>query len=283
MTVPQIKLNNGVQIPQLGMGVFKMQNEAEFYQAFQWALEIGYRHFDTAAFYGNEQWLGAAIKKAGIDRKELFITSKLWPTQFQEPEKAYQQSLDRLGMDYLDLYLIHWPAPGFESAWSGMEKLYHDHQVRAIGVSNFLEKHLSAIAGPDKVTPAVDQLEIHPYFQRSDLVQHLQQQGIAVEAWGPLGQARNGVFDEPVLKTIAQAHHKTVQQVILRWHLQRQTIIFPKSIHQERLQQNFEVFDFELTASEMQQISQLDKQQPNGSNPADQDFLDHVGDRPLPY
>ncbi|MBA1393233.1 aldo/keto reductase [Bombilactobacillus bombi] len=281
MTVPKITLNNNVQIPQLGMGVFKMQDHKQFIQAFQWAIEIGYRHFDTAAIYGNEKWLGEAIKKAGIKREELFITSKLWPAEFDNPQKAYENSLKRLGLDYLDLYLIHWPAPDYEQAWQAMEQLYQDHAVRAIGVSNFMIKHLEKLQQQAQIMPAVDQVELHPYLQRPKLLAYLQDNDIAVEAWGPLGQGINGVFAEPILQNLAQKYHKSVAQVILRWHLQRHAIIFPKSIHQERLQQNFDIFDFELSTDDMNAISTLDKNQPNGSDPNDDEHLAQTKLRPV--
>lgn len=281
MTVPTITLNNNVQIPQLGMGVFKMKDHEQFLKAFQWALDIGYRHFDTAAIYGNEKWLGEAIKKSGIDRHELFITSKLWPAEFDDPKQAFENSLNRLGLDYLDLYLIHWPAPGYQQAWQAMEKIYQDKKIRAIGVSNFMIKHLEQLQQVSQVTPAVDQIELHPYLQRPKLLQYLQQHSIAVEAWGPLGQGRNGVFDEPVLQDLAAKYHKSVAQVILRWHLQRQAIIFPKSVHQQRLQQNFDIFDFELSSADMQAIARLDKNQPNGSDPNSDEFLAQTKLRPV--
>lgn len=281
MTIPQITLNNNVQIPQLGMGVFKMKDHDQFIQAFQWALEIGYRHFDTAAIYGNEKWLGEAIKKSGINRQELFITSKLWPAEFDDVSKAYHDSLTRLGLDYLDLYLIHWPAPGYQQSWQEMEKLYQAHKIRSIGVSNFMIKHLEKLQETATITPAVDQVELHPYLQRPELLDYLQKHKIAVEAWGPLGQGINGVFEEASLHAIAQNHHKSIAQVILRWHLQRQTIIFPKSVHQKRLQQNFDIFDFELTDSEMATIAALDKNQPNGSDPNDDEHLARTKLRPV--
>lgn len=281
MTVPTITLNNNVQIPQLGMGVFKMKDHEQFLKAFKWALDIGYRHFDTAAIYGNEKWLGEAIKKSGIDRHELFITSKLWPAEFDDPKQAFENSLKRLGLDYLDLYLIHWPAPGYQQAWQAMEKLYQAQKIRAIGVSNFMIKHLEQLQQVSQVTPAVDQIELHPYLQRPKLLQYLQQHNIAVEAWGPLGQGRNGVFDEPVLQDLAAKYHKSVAQVILRWHLQRQAIIFPKSVHQQRLQQNFDIFDFELSSADMQAIARLDKNQPNGSDPNSDEFLAQTKSRPV--
>lgn len=281
MTVPTITLNNNVQIPQLGMGVFKMKDHEQFLKDFQWALDIGYRHFDTAAIYGNEKWLGEAIKKSGIDRHELFITSKLWPAEFDDPKQAFENSLKRLGLDYLDLYLIHWPAPGYQQAWQAMEKLYQAQKIRAIGVSNFMIKHLEQLQQVSQVTPAVDQIELHPYLQRPKLLQYLQQHNIAVEAWGPLGQGRNGVFDEPVLQDLAAKYHKSVAQVILRWHLQRQAIIFPKSVHQQRLQQNFDIFDFELSSADMQAIARLDKNQPNGSDPNSDEFLAQTKLRPV--
>ncbi|WP_310648250.1 aldo/keto reductase [Bombilactobacillus bombi] len=281
MTIPQLTLNNNVQIPQLGMGVFKMKDHDQFIQAFQWALDIGYRHFDTAAIYGNEKWLGEAIKKSGINRQELFITSKLWPAEFDDVSKAYHDSLTRLGLDYLDLYLIHWPAPGYQQAWQEMEKLYQAHKIRSIGVSNFMIKHLEKLQETATITPAVDQVELHPYLQRPELLDYLQKHKIAVEAWGPLGQGINGVFEEASLQAIAQNHHKSIAQVILRWHLQRQTIIFPKSVHQKRLQQNFDIFDFELTDSEMATIAALDKNQPNGSDPNDDEHLARTKLRPV--
>ncbi|UQS83183.1 aldo/keto reductase [Bombilactobacillus thymidiniphilus] len=274
--VPAVTLNNDILIPQLGLGVFKMQDKKQFMAAFNWALEIGYRHFDTAAIYGNEKWLGEAINNAEIDRQDLFLTSKLWPSDFDDPQQAYQDSCKRLGVDYLDLYLIHWPAPGYAKAWITMEEMYHDEQIRAIGVSNFLPSHLQDILTRGSVTPAVDQIELHPYYQRPELTNYLAEQNIAVEAWGPLGQGSNDLSTEPVLQKIAAAHHKSIAQVVLRWHIQSGRIIFPKSVHQNRLQENFDIFDFELTAEQMQQIKQLDKNQPNGHDPSDQAYLNET-------
>ncbi|NVY96284.1 aldo/keto reductase [Lactobacillus sp. DCY120] len=283
MTVPKVILNNQVEIPQLGLGVFKMQDPKEFKQAFQWALEIGYRHFDTAAIYGNEKWLGEAIRQAGIQREELFLTSKLWPSQFSDPQKAYQDSLKRLGLDYLDLYLIHWPAPGYQQAWLDLEKLFQTGQVRTIGVSNFLISHLENLRVIQKVNPVIDQIELHPYLQRPDLLQYLEANNIAWEAWGPLGQGNSELLQEPLLQDLAEKYQKSVPQIILRWHLQRQTIIFPKSIHHDRLIENYQLFDFQLTPQEMQQICHLDRNQPNGVKPDDPQFLQELHNRPLPY
>ncbi|UQS82919.1 aldo/keto reductase [Bombilactobacillus folatiphilus] len=271
--MPDLKLNNHETIPQLGMGVFQMKDKQAFMDAVNWALEIGYRHFDTAAIYGNEKWLGEALEKSGIDRSEFFITSKLWPGNFDDPIQAYHDSCARLQLDYLDLYLIHWPSPGYDKAWQALEKLYAHQEVKTIGVSNFLETHLERIFQTGQVVPAVDQIELHPYFQRPELVDYLNDHQIKVEAWGPLGQGKTGVFDEPLLKQLATKYNKSVAQIILRWHLQEGHIIFPKSIHQQRLQDNFNLFDFHLRNEEIEQIENLDQDQPNGSTSTNQNFL----------
>lgn len=273
--VPNIKLNNGVEIPQFGLGVYKMKEKSEFMEAMQWAFDAGYRHIDTAAYYGNEEWLGEAIKASGIAREDLFITSKLWNADhgYEATQKAFEKTMKRLDLDYLDLYLIHWPSDNYVETWKAMEEFYKEGRIKAIGVSNFQIHHLKDLMSQTEVVPVVDQVETHPYFQQDELREFLQENGIAHEAWGPLGQGKSDMFTNPVLTEIAKTHNKSVAQVILRWHIQRNTIVFPKSVHQERLAENINVFDFELTDKEMDNIKTLETGKRFAASPDDVEFL----------
>ncbi|MDO1604642.1 aldo/keto reductase [Lactobacillus sp. YT155] len=273
--VPNVKLNNGVEIPQFGLGVYKMKEKSEFMEAIKWAFEAGYRHIDTAAYYGNEEWLGEAIKESGIDRKDLFITSKLWNSEhgYEETKAAFEKTMKKLDLDYLDLYLIHWPTANYVESYKAMEELYKAGRIKAIGVSNFQIHHLEDLMSQTEVVPAVDQVETHPYFQQDELRTFLKANGIAHEAWGPLGQGKNTILTNEVLTTIAENHNKSVAQVILRWHIQRDTIVFPKSVHQQRLAENIDIFDFELSNDEMNQIKQLETGERFATSPDDEEFL----------
>lgn len=270
-----VQLNNQVQIPQLGLGVFKVTDEAVLNEAIQAALTAGYRHFDTAAIYHNETGVGAALAQADVKREDLFITSKLWcnVTTYDDTKRAFEATLKRLQLDYLDMYLIHWPSAGYVEKWRALEDLYEAGLIKAIGVSNFEKPHLDKLLATAKVVPAVDQIETHPYFQQAELHDLLAKLDIRHEAWGPLGQGKSDVLTNPLLVQIAKAHHKSVAQVILRWHLQRGIIVIPKSVHAERIQQNMAVFDFDLTPAEMSVIATLDKNQRGSSDPQDAEWL----------
>lgn len=273
--VPEIRFNDGKTIPQIGLGVFLMKDKAEFMQAIQWAIEAGYRHFDTAAFYGNEQWLGEALKNSGLKREDFFITSKVWNCDhgYDKTKVAFENSRQKLGLDYLDLYLIHWPADHYIESWQAMEELQQAGKIKSIGVSNFKEHHLENLMAHTKVKPVIDQVETHPYFQQKDLVKYLHDHDIAHEAWSPMGRGSDGIFEDTVLKDIAAKHNKTVAQVILRWHIQRHTVIIPKSVHQQRIQENFDVFDFQLNNEEMAKIATLDTGKRLYRDPDDTEWL----------
>lgn len=258
-----IKLNNGVKIPQLGLGVFQIEDDKVLNQAVHAAIKAGYRHFDTATLYQNERALGQALAESGVARDDLFVTSKVWNTvtTYDETKQAFAESLKKLNMDHLDLYLIHWPTEGYLEKWRAMEDLYSQGLVRAIGVSNFEKKDLDQLLAQAKIKPVVDQVETHPYYQRPKLHSLLKDLDIAYEAWSPLGRAKNGALQDPLLQKIASAHSKSIAQVIIRWHLQKGEIVIPKSTHEKRIIENIDVFDFTLSEDEMKQIESLDKEE----------------------
>ncbi|MGY1552199.1 aldo/keto reductase [Microbacterium sp. A588] len=262
MTIPTITLNDGFTIPQLGYGVFLVPQE-ETEKAVSEALEVGYRHIDTAAIYGNEEGVGAAIAKSGIAREELFITTKLWNDRHDgdEPDKAIAESLEKLGIDQVDLYLVHWPTPAkdnFVHAFAKLVELREQGLTRSIGVSNFLVPHLERVVKETGVTPAVNQIELHPAYQQREVVAWAADHGIRIEAWGPLGQGKYDLFGTPAVAEAATAHGKSPAQVVLGWHLQKGNIVFPKSVRIERLRENLDVFDFTLTDAEIAAIDALD-------------------------
>ncbi|MFT4305544.1 MAG: aldo/keto reductase [Microbacterium sp.] len=271
MTVPQIILNDGHTIPQLGFGVFRV-DPPETERIVAEALEIGYRHIDTAAVYGNEEGVGRALAASGIPREELFVTTKLWNAE-QGPETtrpALEQSLARLGLDHVDLYLIHWPRPDLDryvATWQVFEQLRDEGLTRSIGVSNFHRPHLQRLLDETGTVPAVNQIELHPAFAQHELRAFGEGLGIRTEAWGPLGQGKYDLFGEPALVQAAQAHGVTPAQVVIRWHLQQGIIVFPKSVSRERIAANFDVFGFELTAAETAAIDGLDRGLRVGADP----------------
>lgn len=270
MSVPTVVLNNGIEIPQLGFGVWRVPS-ADTQRVVELALEAGYRHVDTAKLYGNEDGVGAAVRASGLDRDEVFVTSKVWnDDQGYEPTlRAFDATMRALGFDVLDLYLIHWPVPSRGLAadtWRAMEELYHDGRVRAIGVSNFHAHHLEELMRGAEVTPAVNQVELHPYHQQRDLRAVDDRLGIATEAWSPLAKGRE-LLQDPMVGTIASRHDRTPAQVVLRWHLQHGTIVIPKSVTPARIQENFDVFDFELGPDEILAINGIDRDQRIGADP----------------
>jgi diketogulonate reductase-like aldo/keto reductase len=270
------KLNNGVEIPYLGLGVFQVKDGDETGNAVHWAIEAGYRHIDTAALYGNEKSVGTAIRKSGIDRKKLFVTTKLWKDDMLQGTQmqAFEKSLKLLQMDYVDLYLIHWPVAGKSmESWKVLEEIYKSGKSRAIGVSNFKEKHIDALLHEAKIVPAVNQVECHPHLSQQPLVDYCHKQGIAFEAWSPLGGTGGNLLDDPVLKKIADKHGKSAAQVTLQWELQKGLITIPKSIHQARIIANTDIYGFELSADEMKAINALDKNpQRTGPDPNYMEF-----------
>jgi 2,5-diketo-D-gluconate reductase A len=267
--VPDITLNNGVTIPQLGFGVFKVRPE-DTRETTLAALNVGYRHIDTAQMYGNEVGVGEAVRESGLDRSEVFVTSKL-NNPYHAPEDAlaaFDQSLVDLDIGYLDLFLIHWPMPAvgdFVATWRAMEQMLATGSVRAIGVSNFHEPHLQRVIDEATIVPAVNQIEVHPYLVQDPLRDFCRQQGIAVEAWSPI--ARGRVLTDPTVVAIADKTGRTPAQVVLRWHVQRGDIVFPKSSRPERMAENFEIFDFDLTDEDMAAITGLDRGERTGPNP----------------
>ena len=272
-SVPQIVLNSGKSIPQLGFGVF-LVDPADTQRVVEDALEVGYRHIDTATGYNNEAEVGAAIRASGIPREEIFLTTKLRNDHHKarDVEGAFARSLEALGLDYLDLYLIHWPMPAngfYVDTWRTFETFAADGRASSIGVSNFLIPHLEKLIAETDIVPAVNQVELHPIFQQRELRAFQAEHGIHTEAWGPLGQGKYDLFGLPPIQSAAAGHGVGPAQVVLRWHLQTGNIVIPKSNRRERMAQNFDVFGFELSTDEMSAIDALDENRRVGGNPAD--------------
>ncbi len=263
-----ITLHNGVKMPQLGFGVFKVKNGNETVESVKEAIEVGYRAIDTAAIYENEEGVGQAIRECGVPREELFITSKVWNTEqgYETTLKAFEDSLNRLGLEYLDLYLIHWPGKDkYLETWRALEKLYKDGKVKSIGVSNFHVHHLKNLLANSEVKPVVNQIELHPLLTQVEIRDYCAKHEIKVESWSPLG--RGNLLEEPTINHIAKKHGKSSAQVLIRWHLQHDLVVIPKSITPSRIKENAQVFDFSLSLNEMNQIDALNKNERFGSNP----------------
>jgi 2,5-diketo-D-gluconate reductase A len=260
----KVTLNNGLKMPILGFGVFQIPDLAECERSVSDALEVGYRLIDTAASYGNEEAVGNAIRQSGIARDELFITTKLWVSGAgYEPTKmgAFERSLKKLQLDYLDLYLIHQPYGDVHGSWRAMEELYREGRIRAIGISNFYPDRVMDMILHHEVKPAINQIETHPFHQQVETQQFLEKNGIQIESWGPFAEGKSNIFQNEVLRSIAGKHNKTVAQVILRWLTQRGVIAIPKSVRKERMAENFAIFDFELSQEDMSIIASLDTKQ----------------------
>ncbi|QIB52299.1 aldo/keto reductase [Pseudomonas sp. OIL-1] len=272
MTIPTIAFGNGHEIPQLGLGVFQIPPE-QTRQAVLDAFDIGYRHVDTAAIYKNEQGVGDAIASAGLPREQLFITTKLWNDQqgYDSTLRAFDESMAKLQLDRLDLYLIHWPCPqrgDFVDTWKAFIRLRDEGRVTSIGVSNFRVQDLELLISETGEVSVVNQIELHPYLQQPELCRYHATKGIVTEAWSPL--ARGGdILADPLIKALADKHGKTAAQVVLRWHLDNDFVIFPKSVHTERMRENFDLFDFALEADDLAQIASLDRGQRIGPDPAE--------------
>lgn len=255
-----VTLNNGVTMPMEGFGVFQIPDAAQCRQAVTHALQAGYRLIDTAAAYMNEEAVGAALRESGIPRDELFITTKLWiqDAGYENTKKAFETSLKKLGLSYLDLYLIHQPMSDYYGSWRAMEELYQEGKIRAIGVCNFSAERLTDLCLNVRVFPAVNQIECHPFFQQKEALPALKEFGVQMEAWGPLAEGQKNIFQNEMLSAIGTKHGKSVAQVILRWHIQRGVVVIPKSVHAERIRENMNIWDFELDQEDMEVISRMD-------------------------
>jgi diketogulonate reductase-like aldo/keto reductase len=270
--VPPIILNNGVQMPQLGFGVWQVPDD-EAFTAVGAALDAGYRSIDTAAAYGNEEGTGKAIARSGIPREELFVTTKLWNSDhgYDAALRAFDSSLEKLGLDHVDLYLIHWPLPAKDTAvdtYKALEKIYSEGRARAIGVSNFLPEHLERLIDATSVIPAVNQIELHPHLQQRAAREYHDEQGITTEAWSPLGQGK-GLLEVPAIVAIARKHNVTPAQVVLRWHVQLGNVAIPKSVTPSRIVENIDIFSFELDEEDMAAIRALNEDRRLGPDPAE--------------
>lgn len=274
MTVPDVKLNNDITIPQLGLGVYKAHEGQEVQKTVRVALEAGYRSIDTAALYGNEHGVGLALAESNVPRDEVFLTTKVWNADqgYDSTLKAFEVSMHRLGVSHVDLYLVHWPvARHFKKTWKALEHLYDQKVVRAIGVSNFQPHHLDELLSEANVVPAVNQIELHPRLTQVELREYCASKGIAVESWSPLMHGGE-VLRDPVILKLAEKYSKTTAQVILRWHIQHGLIAIPKTVTPARIGENFQIFDFELSADDMQAIDALNQNKRIGPDPDNFDF-----------
>ena len=279
----KVTLNNGLAMPILGFGVFQMTDLEECERSVSDAIETGYRLLDTAASYGNEEAVGRAIQKSGVARDELFVTTKLWVQDagYESAKEAFQRSLDKLRLDYLDLYLIHQPYGDVYGAWRAMQELYREGRIKAIGVSNFYPDRLMDFLVHNEVAPAVNQIETHPFHQQIETQKFLQENNVQIESWGPFAEGKNNIFHNEVLLSIAAKHGKSVAQVILRWLTERGVVAIPKSVRKERMAENFTIFDFELSADEMAAIAALDSRQSAFFDHRDPAMVKAIGTRKI--
>jgi len=279
----KVTLNNGVEMPILGFGVYQMTDANECERSVYDALTTGYRLIDTAASYLNEEAVGRAIKRSGVPREEIFITTKLWvqDTGYEKTKKAFEKSLQRLQLDYLDLYLIHQPFGDIYGSWRAMEEKYREGKIRAIGVSNFQMDRLIDLIIHNDVVPAVNQVETHPFCQQIEGADFMKENGVQIESWGPFAEGRNNLFQNEVLVSIAQKYNKSVAQVVLRWLIQREVVVIPKSVHKERIVENINVFDFELSQEDMGTIAELDMKQSAFFSHSDPEIVKWIGARKL--
>jgi diketogulonate reductase-like aldo/keto reductase len=269
-----LTLSNGMEMPQLGLGVFGAKEGNQTEQAVLWALEAGYRHLDTAAVYGNEKSVGRALRKSGLAREDIFLTGKIWNSHIRSnlTLQAFYQTLENLGTDYLDLCLLHWPVEGKEEAWEILIQLYEQKLVRAIGVSNFHVSHLNDLLKATGVKPMLDQIESHPLMNNQVLINTLKRNDIAVGVWSPLGGPKVPLLSHPTLQMLAEKYERTPAQIVLRWDIQRKVAVIPKSVHQERIISNSQIFDFELSEEDMAKVQSMDMGLRIGPDPDDFDF-----------
>jgi 2,5-diketo-D-gluconate reductase A len=277
--IPSVKLNNGVEMPILGFGVYQVPDPDECERSVSEALRTGYRLIDTAAAYLNEEAVGRAIQKSGVAREELFVTTKIWVQDagYESAKKAFEKSLKRLQLSYLDLYLIHQPFGDVYGSWRAMEELCREGRIRAIGVSNFQPDRVMDLIVHNQVVPAVNQIETHPFCQQIETQAFMQTNQVQMESWGPFAEGRNNIFQNEVLVSIAREHKKAVAQVILRWLIQRGVVVIPKSVHQERIIENFNVFDFELSPQNMAAIATLDTNRSSFFDHRDPEMVKRLG------
>lgn len=284
-TIPSVTLNNGVEMPLLGFGVFQVTDAEVCYTSVYEAIRAGYRLIDTAAAYGNEAAVGEAIRSGGVAREELFVTTKLWiqDAGYERTRKAFERSLRRLQLEYLDLlYLIHQPFGDVYGAWRAMEELYQEGRTRAIGVSNFHPDRLMDLIVHNQVVPAVNQIETHPFNQQIETQEFLQENNVQIESWGPFAEGKHNIFQNELLRSIADKHQKTVAQIILRWLTQRGVVAIPKSVRKERIVENFNVFDVELSHEDMEAIATLDTKTTSFTDHRDPKFVKQMGEAQLP-
>jgi len=279
----KVKLNNGVEMPILGFGVFQVTDLAECERSVVDAIDTGYRLIDTAASYGNEEAVGKAIKRSGVPREGLFITTKVWiqPNGYEGTKKSFENSLKRLQLDYVDLYLMHQPLGDVYGEWRAMQELYKDGKVRAIGVSNFPPDRLIDLIVHNEIVPAVNQIETHPFNQQIETQKFLQENNVQIEAWGPFAEGKNNIFHNELLLSIGKKYNKSIAQVILRWLTQRGVVAIPKSVRKERMEENFNIFDFELSAEDMEVIKTVDTKTTSFFDHRDPAMVKWLGERKL--